>query len=114
MSNKPFWSSDEAFDFGAEEDVAVAPARPDFPSLYAVIMLNDDYTPMDFVMELLMSHFNHSEEAAYEIMINVHTKGQGVAGVYTKDVAETKAVLVNSYAQESEHPLKCMVKANND
>jgi len=73
-------------------------------------MLNDDYTPMDFVVEVLLSFFGMSEEKATQIMLAVHTQGQAVCGVFTRDIAETKAALVNQYSAESGHPLLCEIK----
>ena len=77
------------------------------PSLYRVVMLNDDFTPMDFVVEVLMSFFALSEEKATQVMLTVHTEGKAVCGVYTRDIAETKAAQVNQYAAECQHPLLC-------
>lgn len=82
----------------------------DPPPLYDVILLNDDYTPMDFVVAILFEHFGHSESNAFAIMLDVHTKGSGVAGTYTKDIAETKAAVVKQLAQASEHPLQVTVQ----
>lgn len=78
----------------------------DEPSKYAVVFYNDDYTPMDFVVGLLVKHFHHSEEAATFIMLDVHEKGKGVAGIFTRDIAETKAAFCAHEAKNSGHPLK--------
>lgn len=75
------------------------------PSMYRVVMLNDDYTPMEFVIEILMAFFSLDQEKATQIMLAVHTQGKGVCGVFTKDVAETKAAMVNQYARDHHHPL---------
>ena len=90
--------------------------RPELkrPSMYKVILLNDDYTPMEFVVEVLTSYFSHSQQAATEIMLTVHHKGKAVCGIYTKDVADTKAYLVNQYARECEHPLLCEIEPCTD
>ena len=85
-----------------KQDQKVEPPRP-----YMVVMMNDDFTPMDFVVEVLQSHFGKTPEAAAMIMLSVHQKGRGVAGTYPKDIAETKAELVNQYAQTAGHPFKC-------
>lgn len=77
----------------------------DEPPKYAVIFFNDDFTPMDFVIELLQKHFGHGLEQATFIMLDVHEKGKGVAGVYSKDIAETKAARCNLEARAKEHPL---------
>jgi ATP-dependent Clp protease adaptor protein ClpS len=80
------------------------------PPLYMVVMLNDDFTPMDFVVEVLQRFFGFNLEKATKLMMDVHTKGQAVCGVYTKDVAETKTLQVNRYAKESQHPLLCEIQ----
>ena len=80
------------------------------PPLYKVILINDDYTPMDFVVDVLRSFFNMNIEKATQIMLKVHTEGKGVCGVYSKDVAETKAAQVNDYSREYEQPLLCSVE----
>jgi ATP-dependent Clp protease adaptor protein ClpS len=81
------------------------------PSLYKVILLNDDYTPMEFVIDILAHFFNHGEEQATQIMLAVHTQGKGVCGIYTKDVAETRAMQVNQHARQHKHPLLCEVES---
>ncbi|MDT8397003.1 MAG: ATP-dependent Clp protease adapter ClpS [Pseudomonadales bacterium] len=75
------------------------------PSLYRVVLLNDDYTPMEFVVEVLRRFFGMNAETATRVMLKVHTEGKGVCGVFSKDVAETKALQVNDYARECQHPL---------
>ena len=80
------------------------------PPMYQVWLLNDDYTPMDFVVEVLENFFVMSREKATQIMLAVHTEGQAVCGIYTRDVAETKAMQVNQYAREAQHPLLCNVE----
>lgn len=82
------------------------------PPLYKVVLINDDYTPMDFVVEVLCSFFAMNVEKATQIMLKVHTEGKGVCGVFGKDVAETKAAQVNEYAQECEQPLLCSVEVD--
>ena len=81
------------------------------PSLYQAVLLNDDYTPMEFVIEVLARFFNHNEEQATQIMLAVHTQGKGVCGTYTKDVAETKAMQVNQFSRQHKHPLLCEVES---
>lgn len=83
------------------------------PSKYAVIFINDDYTTMDFVIEMLQKYFGHSMEAATFIMLDIHEKGKGVAGVYTRDIAETKAAQCNVEAREKQHPLKVIIEEEN-
>ncbi|CEG56308.1 ATP-dependent Clp protease adapter ClpS [Legionella fallonii] len=75
------------------------------PRKYKVILLNDDYTPMDFVVEVLKHFFHLSEESAVQVMLQVHFQGKGVCGVFTRDIAETKIALVNEYARMNQHPL---------
>lgn len=81
------------------------------PPLYKVIMLDDDYTPMDFVIEVLEQFFNLSAEKATQLMMQVHTQGRAVCGTFTKDVAETKVAQVVRHAQECEHPLMCEIES---
>ena len=84
------------------------------PSMYKVLLLNDDYTPMEFVIDILISFFLHNEEQATQIMLAVHTQGKGVCGIYTKDIAETKAAQVNQYSRQNKHPLLCEVEPVED
>ncbi len=76
------------------------------PKLYQVLLLNDDYTPMDFVTFVLKKFFSKSEAEAHQIMLDVHNKGAGVAGIYSFEVAETKVVQVNQFSKNSQYPLK--------
>ena len=80
------------------------------PSLYKVLLLNDDYTPMDFVVYVLERFFNKPPEEATRIMLHVHQKGVGICGVYTYEVAETKVAQVTSFARQNEHPLQCTME----
>ena len=80
------------------------------PEEFKVILLNDDYTTMEFVVEVLMIIFNKSLENAYNIMLDVHNKGRGIVGVYIWDIAITKAEQVHAFARENEFPLKCIVE----
>ena len=75
------------------------------PPLYRVILLNDDYTPMEFVVYVLQTFFGIDRDKATQIMLAIHTHGKGVCGIFTKEVAETKSVQVNNFARENEHPL---------
>ncbi|WP_428241014.1 ATP-dependent Clp protease adapter ClpS [Gynuella sp.] len=92
--------------------VAVETSKPELkrPSQYRVILLNDDYTPMEFVVHILELFFGMNREKATQVMLTVHTQGKGVCGVYTKDIAETKAAMVNEYSRQNEHPLICEVE----
>jgi ATP-dependent Clp protease adaptor protein ClpS len=80
------------------------------PSMYKVLMLNDDYTPMEFVVHVLESFFGKSREEATEIMLHVHHRGVGVCGVYSYEVAETKVTQVIDYARKHQHPLQCTLE----
>ena len=80
------------------------------PSMYKVILHNDDYTPMDFVIDVLTRFFNMQYEKASEIMLQVHNEGMAVCGVFTAEVAETKVQQVSIYAKEHEHPLLCTME----
>jgi len=77
------------------------------PQMYQVLMLNDDFTPMEFVIDILKRFFNMDEEKATQVMLHVHTRGIGVCGVYSKDIAETKVRQVNDFSREHQHPLLC-------
>jgi ATP-dependent Clp protease adaptor protein ClpS len=81
------------------------------PKLYQVVMLNDDYTPMEFVVMVLQEYFQRDLETATQIMLKIHTEGRGVCGVYTKDVASTKVELVLAAAKRAGHPLQCTMEA---
>ncbi len=91
------------------DDLAVQDASPKLkrPPLYKVILINDDYTPMDFVVHILESFFSLDRDRATHVMLEVHTKGKGVCGIFTHEVAETKVSQVNHYARENDHPLLC-------
>jgi len=80
------------------------------PRMYAVVLLNDDYTPMDFVILVLRRFFGKNEEEAQKVMLDVHEKGSGTAGVFTLEVAEMKVMQVTQFAQMNQHPLKCTLK----
>ena len=80
------------------------------PLRFKVILLNDDFTPMDFVIEVLMIFFGMSEELATQVMLQIHIQGLGVCGTYTKDVAATKVVIVNEFSREHQHPLLCSME----
>lgn len=98
------------------EDLALETAKPKLkkPPLYRVLLINDDYTTMEFVIEVLRGVFHHSEEKAAQIMMHVHQKGVGVCGIYTREIAETKVEQVLQYAQQQEHPLQCKMEPESD
>jgi ATP-dependent Clp protease adaptor protein ClpS len=82
------------------------------PSKYRVLLLNDDYTPMDFVIIVLQQFFAMSYPHAVKVMLDIHHKGYAVCGVYTRDIAETKVAQVNQFASNNEHPLLCKMEKN--
>jgi len=100
-----------------EEDsdagLALEESKPELkrPPLFKVVLINDDYTPMEFVVEVLEIFFRMNREQATHVMLTVHTQGKGVCGIFTRDIAETKAAQVNQYAREHEHPLLCEIEA---
>lgn len=98
---------------GGDGGVALQTAKPKLkpPSMYQVVLLNDDYTPMEFVVEILEFFFNMGREQATQVMLMVHHQGKGVCGIFTKDIAETKAAQVNQYAREHQHPLLAEIEA---
>lgn len=97
-------------------DLAVEEAKPKLkrPPRYQVVMHNDDYTPMEFVVEVLETFFAMDRELAVRVMLKVHTEGKAVCGVFVRDVAETKAAQVNQFARENEHPLMCEIEPADD
>jgi len=96
---------------GSGTDVLTRPeTRTKRPSLYKVLLLNDDYTPMEFVVHILQRFFRMTAEQATQVMLHVHQKGVGVCGVFTYEVAETKVNQVLSFAQQHEHPLQCTME----
>ncbi len=96
----------------SEGGVATATAKPKLkrPPMYKVILLNDDYTPMEFVVHVLEAFFNMDREKATQVMLAVHTQGAAVVGIFPRDIAETKSELVNNYAQENNHPLMSTIE----
>ncbi len=97
---------------GQEGSVSVQAARPKLkrPPMYKVIILNDDYTPMDFVVMILEKFFAMNREKATRIMLQVHTRGAGVCGIFSRDIAETKVAQVENYSRQHNHPLKCTME----
>ena len=107
MSNNPYKDQDNVSDTGV-----VTRARPKTkkPSMYKVLMLNDDYTPMEFVIYVLERFFSKQGEDATRIMLHVHQRGVGICGVYSYEVAETKVTQVMDFARQNEHPLQCTLE----
>ena len=93
-------------------DLAVEEARPQLkePPLYKVVLLNDDYTPMEFVVDILQSIFGMERTRATQVMLEVHTKGKGVCGIYNFEIAETKVAQVMGLAKQHQHPLLCTME----
>jgi ATP-dependent Clp protease adaptor protein ClpS len=95
-----------------DEGALLAPekARVKPPALYKVILLNDDYTPMEFVVQILQKFFAMDREQATRIMLKVHTEGMGICGVFPRDIAHTKVEQVTDYARSHQHPLQCTME----
>ena len=114
ISNPQHTMPSKLIDEDPEEDseVEVMVAEPEIaePPMYAVVMYNDDYTPMEFVVYVLQSEFHHNTDAAVEIMLSIHHKGRGIAGIYPKDIAETKAKKVNQTARKEGYPLLTQIE----
>mgnify|MGYP001174867326 FL=1 len=96
-------------------DLLVKEAPPELkkPKMYKVVMVNDDYTPMEFVVHVLESFFSMNRQQATKVMLEVHSKGKGVCGIFPYDLAETKATQVVDYARSNEHPLICTVETDD-
>lgn len=99
-------------DFNTDQGFAVAEAKPKLkkPRMYKVVLLNDDYTPMDFVVEVLCNFFGLNREKATQVMLQVHQQGRGVCGVFRCEIAETKVMQVNEFARSNQHPLLCVME----
>ena len=106
MSDKPTYRGDTP----KGEVVTKTRAKTQRPSLYKVLLLNDDYTPMEFVIEVLERFFAKNREDATRIMLHVHHNGVGICGVYTFEVAETKVAQVIEFARQHQHPLQCVME----
>ena len=95
-----------------DSGLALEEAKPKLkrPPMFKVVLHNDDYTPMEFVVQVLETFFAMSRDKATQIMLHVHTRGKGVCGVFTRDVAETKVAQVNEYSRKHQHPLLCAME----
>lgn len=95
-----------------ESGIAIQEAQPKVktPPMYKVVMLNDDYTPMEFVVHVLERFFTMDRMSATRVMLEVHTRGKGICGVFSHEIAETKAAQVNAYSRENQHPLMCTLE----
>ena len=102
----------EDLERGDSYDLAIEEARPKIkePPLYRVVLINDDYTPMEFVVNILESIFGMERTRATQVMLEVHTKGKGVCGVYNYEIAETKVAQVMGIAKQHQHPLLCTME----
>ena len=96
-----------------DRGLAVEESKPKLkrPPMYKVLLLNDDFTPMDFVVHILEKFFSMERHSATQVMLSVHTEGQGVCGTFTRDIAESKMMQVNDYARKHQHPLLCTMEA---
>ncbi|MBX3022023.1 MAG: ATP-dependent Clp protease adapter ClpS [Bdellovibrionales bacterium] len=105
-------SDDRPFRDGDGDELVITKVKPktERPPLYRVILLNDDFTPMEFVILILKKFFAKSDGEAAQVMMQVHNDGAGLAGVYTFEVAETKVYSVNEFSRRHKHPLKCIME----
>ncbi len=117
IAHNEIWPPSMSKDDGVDNDEdnrtgVVTKVRPKTkkPSLYKVLLLNDDYTPMEFVVHILEQFFNKDRSEAMKIMLHVHQQGVGICGVYTYEVAETKVTQVIDYSRQNQHPLQCTME----
>ncbi|MBT3135604.1 ATP-dependent Clp protease adapter ClpS [Alteromonas sp. ALT199] len=103
-------SKDNAISIEKEKQKDAQRQKPQPPPMYKVLLNNDDYTPMDFVIEVLMQFFNMDAEKANQLMLAVHYQGKAVCGIFTAEIAETKVMQVNQYARKHQHPLMCTME----
>jgi len=99
-------------DIDRDDGLALEEARPKLkrPPMYKVILLNDDYTPMEFVVHILEKFFGMAREQSVQVMLQIHTKGMGVCGTFTREIAETKVSQVNEFSNKNQHPLQCTME----
>ena len=105
-------ASDYTHDNGQVLEKAAVRVRP--PKRWRVVLYNDDFTPMDFVVFVLRRFFGHPEDRATRIMWQIHTEGKGVCGVYPREIAETKMVQVNQFSRQEGHPLRCQIEVHDE
>lgn len=103
-------SKDNAISIEKEKQKDAQRQKLQPPPMYKVLLNNDDYTPMDFVIEVLMQFFNMDAEKANQLMLTVHYQGKAVCGIFTAEIAETKVMQVNQYARKHQHPLMCTME----
>jgi len=102
------WDHDYDVDGGLALEEAKPKLKP--PKQYKVIVINDDYTPMEFVVQVLMMFFTMDHAKATRVMMSVHTKGKGICGIFSHEIAETKVDQVNEYSRMNQHPLMCSME----
>ncbi len=104
--------SDRQSDWDVDDGLAVEEAKPKLkpPRKYKVVLLNDDYTPMEFVVTILTQFFKMNQEQATQVMLLVHTKGEAICGEFSYQIAETKVECVNDYSRQHQHPLMCTME----
>ena len=113
QNNSPKNPNDNGNGYGT--DLATKPrARTKKPAMYKVLLLNDDYTPMEFVVYVLKNHSNKSGDEETKIMLHVHQRGVGVCGIFTFEIAETKVSQVMDLSQKNDHPLQCTIEKDGD
>lgn len=107
--------SNERYIGESDDGLALQEAKPKLrrPPMFKVVLINDDYTPMEFVVHILEIYFGMNRERATHIMLNVHTQGKGLCGTYPRDIAETKVVQVNEYSHQNQHPLMCTMEVDS-
>ncbi|MFC3093543.1 ATP-dependent Clp protease adapter ClpS [Alteromonas sediminis] len=103
-------SKDNTISIDKEKQIDAVRKKVQPPPMYKVILNNDDYTPMDFVVDVIMRFFNMDNEKANQVMLTVHYHGKAVCGIYSAEVAETKVMQVNQYARKHQHPLMCTME----
>ncbi|WP_395342657.1 ATP-dependent Clp protease adapter ClpS [Ningiella sp. W23] len=103
-------SKDNIVSIDGEKLIELQKQKTQPPKMYKVMLNNDDYTPMDFVIEVLMKFFAMDSEKANQLMLTVHYRGKAVCGIYTAEIAETKVMQVNQYSRKHQHPLKCSME----
>ena len=103
-------SKNDLISASQEKQLEAVKQRIQPPPMYKVLLNNDDYTPMDFVVEVLMRFFRMDAEKANQLMLSVHYRGRAVCGLYTAEIAETKVMQVNEYARKNQHPLLCSME----
>ena len=103
-------SKDNTISIDGEKQIEAVKGKTQPPPMYKVLLNNDDYTPMDFVVEVLVRFFNVDTDKANQIMLTVHYRGKAVCGIYSAEIAETKVMQVNQYARKHQHPLMCSME----